>query len=87
MTVVKLSSEEMRAFAEEDARDPAIAKLKELSVRYATEAGGVTLAVWRLAQGQFFGLPDSAPSRSTRSMPTAATRTRWVRAARAARSR
>jgi NADH:ubiquinone oxidoreductase subunit E len=47
----------MKAFQEADAKDPAIAKLKEITVRHATEAGGLTLAIWRLAQGQFFGEP------------------------------
>ncbi len=35
-------------------RDPAMAKLRDLTVQYVTAQGGITLEVWRLYMGHWF---------------------------------
>lgn len=35
-------------------RDPAMAKLRDLTVEYVTAQGGITLEVWRLYMGHWF---------------------------------
>lgn len=35
-------------------RDPAMAKLRDLTVEYVTSQGGITLDVWRLYMGHWF---------------------------------
>ena len=54
---VSLSEEELRGFAESEARDPAIAKLYLLEREFAEMRGGRILDVWKLFQGRIFGLP------------------------------
>jgi len=57
MTIVHHTPEDMKAWRKSWAQDPAIAKLYELTVRRATEQGGLTLKVWKLHMGQIFGEP------------------------------
>lgn len=54
---VSLSEEELRGFAESEAKDPAIAKLYSLEREFAETRGGRILDVWKLSHGRIFGLP------------------------------
>lgn len=57
MTVVHHTPQDMAAWRASWDRDPAIAKLYEFIVDYATQRGGLVLAVWKLHMGQIFGEP------------------------------
>jgi hypothetical protein len=57
MPVVHLSPQEMESFADSARQDPAVAKLQEITVDYATSKGGLVLEFWRLHMGRFFGVP------------------------------
>jgi hypothetical protein len=57
MTVVTLSKSDLQAFEESLKQNPELAELQRLTVQYAEERGGLTLAFWRLHQGQMFGEP------------------------------
>jgi hypothetical protein len=39
-------------------QDPAIAKLRDLTVEYVTAQGGLTLDIWRLYMGHWFSTND-----------------------------
>ena len=54
---MRLSDAEMRAYAETERRDPAIAKFYALQRELAEQRGGLVLELWKLLQGRIFGLP------------------------------
>lgn len=57
MSVVHHTPEAMAQWREEIERDPAMAKLRDLTVEYVRAQGGLVLDVWRLYMGQWFGEP------------------------------
>lgn len=57
MSVVHHTPEAMAKWHDEIERDPAMAKLRDLTVTYVRSQGGLVLDVWRLYMGQWFGEP------------------------------
>jgi hypothetical protein len=57
MTVMDLSKDELKELSKARKQYPALGKHQELTVQYAEEQGGLTLAFWRLFQGDLFGEP------------------------------
>lgn len=57
MPVVHYSPAQLQDFERSAAKDPAIAKLHEITVQYATAQGGTVLEFWKLHMGRLFGNP------------------------------
>jgi hypothetical protein len=55
VTITHHTPESLAGWMAAEERDPAMAKLRDLTVDYVTDQGGLTLDVWRLYMGPWFG--------------------------------
>jgi hypothetical protein len=55
MPITYYTPEQLADWIAAEEQDPAVARLRDLTVEYVTAQGGLTLDVWRLYMGHWFG--------------------------------